>query len=164
MSDVSEGPAAAAEIPFLRERLLALGSLAFLAPVPLFFSNSLEFAVLLVYLGALALFLARVRRGRVPHFGNRALNVAGLLYVPLIYLDARFGSQTLLKTMLHLLLFTTLFKLAAIRKERDLSLALVLAGMLFVASVSTSMSAALPSRRSKLRTARTLDSDRGMKV
>jgi hypothetical protein len=130
--------APAAEIPFLRERLLALGSLAFLAPVPLFFSNALEFAVLLVYLGALGLFLARVRRGSVPRLGNRALNLAGLLYFPILVLDVRLGSQTLLKTMLHLLLFTTLFKLAAIRKERDLSLALVLSGLLFVASVSTS--------------------------
>ena len=136
---MNAGPATAtAEIPFLKERLLALGSLAFLAPMPLFFSNALELAVLLVYLGVLALFLARVRRGSVPRLGNRALNLAGLLYVPIIVLDVRFGSQTLLKTMLHLLLFTTLFKLAAIRKERDLSLALVLSGLLFVASVSTS--------------------------
>ena len=125
-------------IPFLRERLLALGSLALLAPVPLFFSNALELAVLLVYLGVLAVFLLRVRGGRIPRLGNRALNLAGLLYLPVIVVDVRFGSQTLLKTMLHLLLFTTLFKLAAIRKERDLSLALVLSGMLFVASVSTS--------------------------
>ena len=125
-------------IPFLRERLLALGSLALLAPVPLFFSNALELAVLLVYLGVLALFLLRVRGGIVPRLGNRALNLAGLLYLPVIVADLRFGSQTLLKAMLHLLLFTTLFKLAAIRRERDLSLALVLSGMLFVASVSTS--------------------------
>ncbi|MFI5119539.1 MAG: DUF3488 and DUF4129 domain-containing transglutaminase family protein [Thermoanaerobaculia bacterium] len=132
-------PAPAEEpIPFLRERLLALGSLAFLAPVPLFFSNALELAVLLVYLGVLALFLLRVRGGHVARLGNRALNLAGLLYLPVIVVDVRFGSQTLLKTMLHLLLFTTLLKLAAIRKERDLSLALVLSGMLFVASVSTS--------------------------
>jgi hypothetical protein len=130
--------AAASEIPFLKERLLALGSLALLAPVPLFFSSALEIAVLLVYLGVLTLFLMRVRRGSVPRLGNRALNLAGLLYFPILVLDVRFGSQTLLKTMLHLLLFTTLLKLAAIRKERDLSLALVLSGMLFVASVSTS--------------------------
>ena len=45
--------------------------------------------------------------------------------------------------MLHLLLFTTVLKLAAIRKERDLSLALVLSGMLFVASVSTSFHVAI---------------------
>ncbi|HSB62671.1 MAG TPA: DUF3488 and transglutaminase-like domain-containing protein [Thermoanaerobaculia bacterium] len=125
-------------IPFLRERLLALGSLALLAPVPLFFSNALELAVLLGYLGVLAVLLLRVRRGRIPRLGNRWLNLAGLLYLPVIVADVRFGSQTLLKTMLHLLLFTTLLKLAAIRKERDLSLALVLSGMLFVASVSTS--------------------------
>jgi hypothetical protein len=131
-------PPDAEPIPFLRERLLALGSLALLAPVPLFFSNALELAVLVVYLGALALFLLRVRRHRIPRLGNRVLNLAGLLYVPVVVMDARFGSQSLLKTMLHLLLFTTLFKLAAIRKEHDLSLALVLLGMLFVASVSTS--------------------------
>ncbi len=135
---MSGGPGAAAEIPFLRERLLALGSLALLAPVPLFFTNALEFAVLLVYLVVLALFLARVRLGSVPRLGNRVLNLAGFLYLPVIYLDVRFGSQTLLKAMLHLLLFTTLFKLAAIRKERDLSLALILSGLLFVTSVSTS--------------------------
>ena len=60
-----------------------------------------------------------------------------------IFVDARFGSQSLLKTMLHVLLFTTLFKLVAIHKERDLSLALVLSGLLFVASVSTSFHSAI---------------------
>ena len=44
------------------------------------------------------------------------LNLAGLLYLPVFVLDVRFGSQTLLKTMLHLLLFTTVFKLASIRQ------------------------------------------------
>jgi transglutaminase-like putative cysteine protease len=128
----------AVAIPFLKERLLALGTLALLAPVPLFFSNALELAVLLVYLGVLGFFLLCVRRGRIPRLGNLVLNLAGLLYLPVIVLDARFGSHTLLKTMLHLLLFTTLFKIASIRKERDLSLALVLLVLLFVASVSTS--------------------------
>ena len=125
-------------IPFLKERLLAVGVLALLAPIPLFFSSALELAVLLVYLAALGFLLVRVRRGHVPRLGNGLLNLAGLLYLPVIVLDVRIGSHTLLKTMLHLLLFTTLLKLAAIRKERDLSLALSLAGMLFVVSVSTS--------------------------
>lgn len=139
MSDLpKESPPAADSVPFLRERLLAVGVLALLAPIPLFFTNALEFAVLLVYLGALGWLLVRVRRGHVPRLGNRLLNLAGILYLPVIFLDVRVGSHTLLKTMLHLLLFTTLLKLAAIRRERDLSLALGLAGMLFVASVSTS--------------------------
>jgi len=136
VAGVAASPAVA--IPFLKERLLALGTLALLAPVPLFFNNALELAVLLVYLGVLGFFLLRVRRGRIPRLRNLVLNLAGLLYLPVIVLDARFGSHTLLKTMLHLLLFTTLFKIAAIRKERDLSLALILLVLLFVASVSTS--------------------------
>jgi protein-glutamine gamma-glutamyltransferase len=139
MRDLPNATLPAAEpVPFLRERLLAVGVLALLAPIPLFFSSALELAVLVVYLAALGLLLVRVRRGHVPRFGNRLLNVAGLLYLPVIVLDVRMGSHTLLKTMLHLLLFTTLLKLAAIRKERDLSLALALAGMLFVVAVSTS--------------------------
>jgi transglutaminase-like putative cysteine protease len=130
-------------MPFLRERVLAVGALAFLAPVPLFFANALELLVLLVYVLALGLLLVRARRGRVPSLPNWALNLAGLAYLPVVYLDLRFGSQTLLKTMLHLLLFTTVFKIAAIRKERDLSVALALSGMLFVASVSTSFHVAI---------------------
>jgi transglutaminase-like putative cysteine protease len=120
-----------------------VGSLALLAPVPLFFANALELLVLLVYVLALGILLVRVRRGAVPRLPNAVLNLAGLLYLPVVVLDVRFGSQTLLKTMLHLLLFTTVLKLAAIRRERDLSLALVLSGMLFVASVSTSFHVAI---------------------
>jgi transglutaminase-like putative cysteine protease len=134
---------APAGLPFLRERLLAVGSLALLAPVPLFFANALELLVLLVYLLALVVLLARARAGAPLRLPNWALNLAGVAYLPVVYLDVRFGSQTLLKTMLHLLLFTTVFKLAAIRKERDLSLALVLSGMLFVAAVSTSFHVAI---------------------
>ena len=129
--------------PFLRERVLAVGSLALLAPVPLFFANALELLVLLVYVLALGLLLARTRRGPVPRLPNWVLNLAGLAYLPVVYFDARYGSRSLLKTMLHLLLFTTVFKLAAIRKERDLSVALVLSAMLFVASVSTSFHVAI---------------------
>ena len=130
-------------VPFLRERVLAVGSLALLAPVPLFFANALELLVLLVYVLALGLLLARARRGPVPRLPNWVLNLAGLAYLPVVYFDARYGSQSLLKTMLHLLLFTTVFKLAAIRRESDLSVALVLGAMLFVASVSTSFHVAI---------------------
>ena len=143
MKDVPETAKGALPLPFLRERVLAVGSLALLAPVPLFFANALELAVLVVYAGALGLLLLRARRGAVLRLPNAVLNLAGLAYLPVVWADVRFGSQTLLKTMLHLLLFTTVFKLAAIRKERDLSLALVLSGMLFVASVSTSFHVAI---------------------
>ncbi len=143
MKDVPVTAARARELPFLRERVLAVGSLALLAPVPLFFANALELLVLVAYAGALGLLLLRTRRGAVPRLPNVVLNLAGLAYLPVVWADVRFGSQTLLKTMLHLLLFTTVLKLAAIRKERDLSLALVLSGLLFVAAVSTSFHVAI---------------------
>ncbi len=143
MKDAPGAPAGVLPLPFLRERVLAVGSLALLAPVPLFFANALELLVLLVYVLALGLLLARARRGPVPRLPNWVLNLAGLAYLPVVYFDARYGSRSLLKTMLHLLLFTTVFKLAAIRRERDLSVALVLSAMLFVASVSTSFHVAI---------------------
>ena len=129
---------APAPVPFLRERVLALGTLSALAPVPLFFTYALEIGLLAVYLLILGLLLLRVRRGDVPRLSNAVLNVAGLLYLPVYFLDARYGSQSLLRATLHLLLFTTVFKLASIRRERDLSVALTLCSFLFVASVSTS--------------------------
>ncbi len=143
MKDAPGAAAGVLPLPFLRERVLAVGSLALLAPVPLFFANALELLVLLVYVLALGLLLARARGGSVPRLPNWVLNLAGLAYLPVVYFDARYGSRSLLKTMLHLLLFTTVFKLAAIRRERDLSVALVLSAMLFVASVSTSFHVAI---------------------
>ena len=125
-------------VPFLRERLLSVGMLAALAPIPLFFTYALEIGLLALYLLALGLLLYRVRRGAVPQFSNTVLNLAGLAYLPVYVFDARVYSHSLLRATLHLLLFTTVFKLAAIRRERDLSVALVLCGFLFVASVSTS--------------------------
>ena len=41
---IPETAKAALPLPFLRERVLAVGSLALLAPVPLFFANALELA------------------------------------------------------------------------------------------------------------------------
>jgi transglutaminase-like putative cysteine protease len=143
VTDVPETARGALPPPFLAERVLAVGSLALLAPVPLFFANALELLVLVVYALALGVLLVRARRGSVTRLPNAVLNVAGILYLPVAFLDVRFGSQTLLKTMLHLLLFTTVLKLASIRRERDLSVALVLSSMLFVASVSTSFHVAI---------------------
>lgn len=129
---------AAAPLPFLRERLFAVGTLAALAPVPLFFAYAVEVGLLGLYLLALGGILLRARRGRVIRVSNAVLNVAGLLYLPVYWADIRYGSHSLLRATLHLLLFTMLFRLTSLRRERDLSMALVLSGFLFVASVSTS--------------------------
>jgi transglutaminase-like putative cysteine protease len=129
--------AAAPAVPFLGERLVAVSVLALFAPLPLFFSYSLELGLLSAYVLAIGVLLLRARQGRAPRLSNAVLNVAGLLYLPLFILDLRFGSHALLRSTLHLLLFTTVMKLASVRKERDLSACLVLAAFLFVASVGT---------------------------
>lgn len=125
-------------LPFLRERLLAVGTLAAIAPVPLFFTYALEVGLLALYLLALGFVLLRARRGAVLKLSNLALNLAGFLYLPVYFFDVRYGSRSLLRATLHLLLFTLVFKLTSLRRERDLSMALVLCTFLFVASVSTS--------------------------
>ncbi len=125
-------------LPFRRERLLAVGALAFLVPIPLFFTNALELPPLLAYLGLLALLLLRFRRRATAPLSNTALNLAALGYAPLLLLDLKLLSRSLLSTMLHLLLFTLVLKLLAVRRERDFSTVLILVGFLFVASVSTS--------------------------
>jgi transglutaminase-like putative cysteine protease len=127
-----------APLPFLRERLLAVGTLAAIAPVPLFFTYALEVGLLALYLLTLGFVLFRASRGRILRLSNLALNLAGLLYLPVYFLDVRYGSRSLLRATLHLLLFTLVFKLTSLRRERDLSMALVLCTFLFVASVSTS--------------------------
>jgi protein-glutamine gamma-glutamyltransferase len=130
--------AATPALPFLGERLTGVGTLALVAPLPLFFSYSLELGLLALYGFAIGFLLLRAKQGRAPRLSNAVLNVAGLLYLPVFVLDFRYGSHTLLRSTLHLLLFTTVMKLASVRRERDLSACLVLAGFLFVAAVGTS--------------------------
>ena len=130
-------------LPFRRERLVAVATLLLAAPVPLVFAGALEPAVFLLYAASLGGLLVAFRRGRIPCLPDWALNVAGVLYVALFWLDVRFGSRSLLRTALHILLFTAVTKLASVRRERDLAVSLVLATFLLVASMATSFHSAI---------------------
>jgi hypothetical protein len=125
-------------LPFRRERILAVGVLAALGPVPLAFGDTLAPAVLALYLLAVGLLLAAVRSGRIPCLADRWLNLAGLAFLFLFWFGLRFGGRSLLKTALHILLFTTVLKLASIKRERDFSVAMTLGVFLLVASMATS--------------------------
>ncbi len=125
-------------LPFRRERLVAVASLSLAAAVPLVFTDTLEPAIFLAYAAAVGALLLAFRRGRLPCLPNWALNLAGVLYVALFWVDLRFGSRSLLKTALHILLFTAVLKLASVRRERDFAVSLVLATFLLVASMATS--------------------------
>ena len=130
-------------LPFRRERILAAGTLLALGPIPLAFGDSLQPSVLLVYLAALGVLLGFVRAGRVPCLADRWLNLAGLAYFALFWFGFRFGGRSLLRTALHILLFTAVLKLASIKRERDFSVALTLAAFLLVASMATSTHATI---------------------
>lgn len=133
-----KAPVDPALLPFRRERILAAGTLAALGPVPLAFGDTLSPLVLLVYLSALGTLLAFVRAGRIPCLPDRWLNLAGVAFLALFWFGLRFGGRSLLRTALHILLFTVVVKLASVRRERDLSVALTLAVFLLVASMATS--------------------------
>jgi transglutaminase-like putative cysteine protease/uncharacterized membrane protein len=130
-------------LPFRRERILAAGTLMALGPIPLAFGDSLQPSVLLVYLAVLGLLLGFVRAGKIPCLADRWLNVAGLAYFALFWFGFRFGGRSLLKTALHILLFTAVLKLASMKRERDFSVALTLAVFLLVASMATSTHATI---------------------
>lgn len=128
----------AAALPFHRERLLALGRLALLAPLPLPFSDSLEWGFFAGWALVVSIPLLMVSRGKVPRLPNWALNLVGLVLLFGFYFDLRMGVRSLLKATVHLLLATLLVKLVSIVKERDFATLLVLVTFVFVASVATS--------------------------
>ncbi len=130
-------------LPFRRERILAAGTLLALGPIPLAFGDSLQPAALLVYLAALGVLLGFVRAGRIPCLADRWLNLAGLAYFALFWFGFRLGGRSLLRTALHILLFTAVLKLASIKRERDFSVTITLAAFLLVASMATSTHATI---------------------
>ena len=82
-------------------------------------------------------------REEIPCLADRWLNLAGLAYFALFWFGFRFGGRSLLRTALHILLFTAVLKLASIKRERDFSVALTLAAFLLVASMATSTHATI---------------------
>lgn len=125
-------------LPFHRERLLLVGRLALLAPVPLALNDSLAPPELLLYLALACVPLLLAARGRVVRVPDWALNLLGVLLLVGFYADLRMGTRSLLKATIHLLLATTLTKLVSVVRERDFATLLLLVTFLFVASVATS--------------------------
>ncbi len=124
-------------LPFRRERVLAAGLLTLFAPIPLVFADSLALAIFAVWAVLLGVHLLFVAKGRILVLPNWVLNIIGLAVIVLVF-RYRFGFRSLLRTAVVLLLLTTLVKLAAIRRDSDLSLVLSLAAFLFIGSLATS--------------------------
>jgi protein-glutamine gamma-glutamyltransferase len=124
---------------FARQKRLLLGWLALLAPIPLPFNGVVGWPVVALYLIGVVVFLRRASRdasGWLPPWG---MNVLGLVYLPLFFLDIFVLSRGLVPPVLHLTLFALLVKLFAIVRERDKWQASIGIFFLFLAAMGTSV-------------------------
>ena len=124
---------------FARQKRLLLGSLALLAPVPLPFNEVVSWPVVAAYLVGVLVFLRRVTLDRQRWLPVWALNVLGLIYLPLAFLDVFVVSRRLLTSVLHLILFALLVKLFSLTRERDKWQVAIGIFFLFLASMGTSV-------------------------
>ena len=125
---------------FAREKRLLLGWLAVLVPLPLPFNDVLEWTFLLAYWLALAVFLYRAAEGAESWLPNWAMNLIGLAYLPVIYLDlTRFWGDQILRPLLHLAGFALVVKLFALRREAEKWHLFIGIFFFFLASMGTSV-------------------------
>lgn len=125
---------------FAREKRLLLGWLAFVAPLPLPFNAILGWPQLVAYEVVVAAFLLRAHRDPGGWLPPWAMNVLALAYVPYFLFDLRVLSHgRLVAAVTHLMLFTVLVKLFALRRERDKWQAAIAIFFLFLAAMATSV-------------------------
>lgn len=123
-----------------REKRLHLGILALLAPIPLPFNEILRWPLLALYLLAVVWFLLRVRADRNRWLPFWAMNLLGLLYLPVFVLDLLVLSRGgLVRPVVHLALFTVVVKLFSLQRERDKWQVLIGIFFLFLAGMATSV-------------------------
>ena len=134
---------------FAREKRLALGWLALLAPLPLPFNEPrpegvVSLGFLGLYLVAVSWFLLRASRDETSWLRPLALNLLGLVYLPFLALDvALLYDGHLVRPMMRLALFALVAKLFSLKKEKDKWQALVGIFFVFVTSMATSASPAI---------------------
>ena len=125
---------------FADEKRRLLGWLALFAPLPLPLNDVLEWPVLFLYVFFVIHFLQRVDKGQREWLSNGALNLLGLLYIPILVIDVRFAMmrEQAVEALLHLILFVLLAKLYSIRREKDKWQIFISLFFLFVAAMATS--------------------------
>jgi len=114
--------------------------LAMLAPLPLPFNEMLGWPLLIGFWAAIALFLRELENGRTAWLPNWSMNLLGLAYLPVFYIDlSLFFDGRLLPPLIHLALFVLTVKLFALKGDRDHWHALMAGFFLFLASMGTSV-------------------------
>lgn len=123
-----------------QEKRRLVGILALVAPLPLPLNDALEWWFLLAYVAAVGYYLQRVERGDERWLGNRELNLLGLAYVPVLFVDVprSLAAGTVLDALLHLILFLLVVKLFSLRTEREKWHVLIATFFVFAGSMATS--------------------------
>ncbi len=124
---------------FARQKRLLLGWMALLAPIPLPLNGVVGWPAVLAFLLGVVLFLRRASLDPPSWLPSWGMNVLGLVYLPLFFLDMFVISRGLVQPVLHLCLFAVLVKLFAIVRERDKWQASVGVFFLFLAAMGTSV-------------------------
>ena len=123
---------------FAREKRVLLGILAWIAPIPLPFNELLAWPILVLYLVGVTAFLHRAWSDADSWLPNWAMNLLGIAYLPVLFLDFVRGGA-LLRPVVHVALFAVLVKLFALRREKDKWQTLMGIFFLFLASMGTSV-------------------------
>ena len=125
---------------FAREKRLLLGAAALLVAWPLPLNDVLEWPALALFVLAVGWALRRSWLGAENWLSNRALNLLGLAYLPLLVLDvALLGRAQMVRPVLHLTLFGVGAKLWSLSRERDKWQAWIGIFFLFLAAMATSV-------------------------
>lgn len=125
---------------FARQKRVLLGWLALLAPVPLPFNGILAWPGFAAYSLVVLAFLYRARRDPGGWLPSWAMNLLAIAYLPYFVFDLRVLSQgRLVAAVTHLLLFTVLVKLFALRRERDKWQTAIAVFFLFLTAMATSV-------------------------
>jgi hypothetical protein len=128
---------AAMPLGLSRAYLLALAPAAFLAPLPLLWTGGAGRAAIVLYEALLAVLWWRARSGRPVRVSDAFMNVAGLAYIGWLALSTVRLRSGLLPSVVQLLLFTGLAKLASLKRPSEARLSLLVIFLLTLASAST---------------------------
>jgi transglutaminase-like putative cysteine protease len=131
-------------LSFGRQKRLLLGWLALLAPLPLPFNGMVLWPVLALYLAGVVYFLRRASLDPPRWLPRWAMNVLGLAYLPIFFLDlTAFSRGRLVQPAIHLCLFALLVKLFSMTRERDKWQTAMGIFFLFLAAMGTSVHPAI---------------------
>ncbi len=127
------------EIPtgLRRAYLLVLAPLAALAPIPLFWTEGAVPVALVAYEAALLLLWWRARAGWPIRLSDGFLNAIGLSYFLWLGAEVFLFHPGLLRSVSHLLLFTTIAKLASLKRPGEARTALLVLFLVTLASASS---------------------------